>query len=648
MEWRVRLVDYDGVGVAELENAKVTRFPAHRLNDIPSAAFTLPIDDPKGVYCWLGTSRVQFIVDGTIWWVGEIVRPLARSDTSEVEFQCRFVNWPLSRRFVGKADRTNLAVDPEMELETGWTAAASGGDTVPTDTYETSTRVLGVQSLKLVSAAFGENAYATQTVSWTAGIIDDFITVAGWFYVDPTGYLGPAFENRGLYIFQDQGGASPDPGIFEIDDTHVGSWQRAETGVFVPAGTTADVEIRLYSPGGSIYWDAVSVTLMESGSYTDTDQASIIVQLVAHAQDTDYQKSNLNIGTDCPSTGVLRSRYYQHAEHAPIWDSIVEFTELENGVDVGMEWDADGTDVRLVSYYPSKGTARPLLKLECDANGSRGIASFSWSFDGERAASNVVVLGDGDGPDREEGGATDNTVFGGVILEDVLGPFTGAPIDTLDERATAYLAALKQPEVLEVTTAPYFDDYLYGTLVVGDTVPVFIDRGFVQVDGDYRVIGMQPLAGGGMTLELNSGASVVLRRPDPMTEIKRLERQVRELRRKVTPQEQDAEERSFPLGVGGTVIVTTTPPEYPPFTATVVGVRVSLGTAGTTTTTARILKNGTAVTDSSVSLTSGETDSGRLYFPMGWVKNTDYLELEVTAAGTGAANLNYALYYRRA
>lgn len=95
-----------------------------------------------------------------------------------------------------------------------------------------------------------------------------------------------------------------------------------------------------------------------------------------------------------------------------------------------------------------------------------------------------------------------------------------------------------------------------------------------------------------------------------------------------------------PFTWSGGLALSTSPPWTPPVTVFVSEVRVLLGTAGSSTSTVEIQKNGTMFEE--VDMTSSTTDSGKVetseFFEPG-----DLLTCEITAVGTGAADLTVVL-----
>ena len=273
----------------------------------------------------------------------------------------------------------------------------------------------------------------------------------------------------------------------KLDDDHpLDIWHRHEASVFVPPGATELVVTQLEAANGLTVWDDVRVTYSE-GSYWDRiDQRTIIGDLVEHAQDPAFGKSAVNLGHAGKRTGVRRSLDAPYDEHPNVWDIISSYTDPADGVDVSAEITPTTRAVRV--DYPAKGRRLPNLGLQL----GRNLASFAWAFPGENAASSVIVLGDGDGSDREEASAIDPEAFaGGLTLEEVFKAPEGTDIVALDRVAAERLAVVKSPETLAVTTYPFGPEKsrdLFGRILVGDVVPVAIRRGVLEVVGDYRVI----------------------------------------------------------------------------------------------------------------------------------------------------------------
>lgn len=436
----------------------------------PAAALVEPIGYEAHVYR-----------DDTCIFAGPIRTARWDLNSRVVRYSCENgLSYFADRNIDAGADRTNYLVNPEFEDDLdGWTAVNT------TATADTDWHVLGVKSARLEQASAHQNAYLHQTVEdFTATGVGSLLTAVGWFHIDPDEWLGEALDRLGLVVSRVAGGVIQASGVFDIDgDIPRGSDQRAEATVWLPPNAVEDIDVRLYSPGGVINWDACSLTLMESLSSVEDvddflmDQATIVANIVAFLQDTAYGKDNVAITADCPTTGVERERHYQFADHTPGLEAIVEFTELANGMDISC-----GPDRVFRTHYRRRGTDRTGTVTLTD--GSNCVLQ-SWAFEGHQAASGVVVLGEGDGPDREEGGASDSSLFGGRTVERVLTPRATVSIDTLDEMATEQLAVLSDPTVVEVEVT---EPDLVGLLEPGDTVAADAAVGGLVVDGNWRIM----------------------------------------------------------------------------------------------------------------------------------------------------------------
>lgn len=468
----------------ELANARVTRL-AVELNGPGAADITLPTVDPDAALLIPGREIQIYYEGGTdpLFW-GPIVRPQAGLD--ETTWQCQGLLWYFGRRFMGRADRVDQLTNGDFESsETGWSFS---GVTHSVNT-DPDFIISGTKSEKLTGALADHTTYAYQVFSHGGVTIPpwpgDYMTGSAYVFV-PAGpvYEGPAFQDRGLaLVHKDAAGAVVGFAFAPInDDTPKDEFVHLETGVpNVKGGET--VEVRLYPPHGDAYYDLVTLTFMESlsfGTYggAGADVTTILEGIVEYAQDTAAGKSDLNIGTAGDPTGSLLHVAYQFAEHRNILDAILEYVR-QGTCDISIE--ISGT-TRTFTVWPDRKGSLYGTTLELDVN----VAGFTWSQDLEQAASSVVLLGPGDGPDRPEGGATDTSFAGGAFTAEIVEQVADdTTIGQLDVRAAERLAVAARPEILEVTTLPAAG--VIGDLAVGDTVPVVISHGWVDIDDTYRV-----------------------------------------------------------------------------------------------------------------------------------------------------------------
>lgn len=536
-ERRFLIVDPDGEPLGEIENAVAGKVE-WRLNKPTSWSFSVSVFDPKAslitaqrfreVQVWRG--------DQLLTW-GPIVR-VGVSAGGMLEVSGYDCLWYLYRRFIGDADRRNYIPNPSFESGlTGWTTSGFvsprepvAGRTGAVITVE-DRAILGTKSAKLDRPSdtwpqYGSILY--HSFGWEAPATDpeNVWTAAVWCYVPSSDFRGWTNDvisevNGGLFIGRysttaftsvesDDGAVTTlSPDVIEeasrlfTDDTPKDQWFRLEVPLTVPTtGSPELIHIGLHGILGSVYWDAASLTLNERLLFTDTDQALIAEGIVEHAQDPAYSKSELRIGTDCPLTGVVRDREYVHSEHPGVGRALDEFVDLDNGFDHRIEYTPTTRTYRI--DFPQAGSYRPRYGLDYGGN----VVAIDWQFDGEAATSSVVILGDGDGSDREEGAAVDTSTYAnGLTLEEVIVAPPESKIDALDNQAAEALAIGLDPQTVKVRTKPN-PSKVIGYVKPGDIVPLTAYRGALEIPGDpYRIVTMTLETDSSVTMTLNRRAS---------------------------------------------------------------------------------------------------------------------------------------------
>lgn len=461
------------------------------LNEAGTASFQYATLTPNGQVVQALSREVQIWRHGRLLWWGIPVRPEANS--KRVSWRARELQWAFDHRYFGRADRDNYLDNPQFENGlTSWVTVNT------TPTIVDSQKVLGAHAVQLEQITAQQDAYLEQALLVTGTGVGTLWTLTGWYFIPPETWEGEAIGARGLTITrQNLVGEIQESGVYEISGATVrGLWQRAEVTVWTPPDVTEYLLVRTYSPAIHIVWDALSLTIMESLSSVSSgypnydwtsDESEMIERIVQHAQDPAYNKSDLNIGTYCPIVGRRIEKHYQFAEHGNIGDALREYPK-EGGPD---QWVEVTPTTRTFRTAARRGTHRPnaaryLAYSQARGRGVGNMAEeFSWAFDGEQAVSSSTILGNGDGPDREEGGHVDPALFGGFTMERVEQAPPSASIDSLDRLASEMVVTLSNPELLTVS---FKQPELIGVLMPGDTFPVLIDYGFVQVDAVYRVV----------------------------------------------------------------------------------------------------------------------------------------------------------------
>ena len=348
-------------------------------------------------------------------------------------------------------------------------------------------------TVQTVQTATGHKQYAYQTIYYTNPVSNKkavTVTLVGWVYIED--FIGPAADGWGIYLewFKPDGpwdfGISQGYSYVSLNaDTPRDRWVRMECSLTIPAdGVAYLIMWRAYPPAGTAVFDEISVTFTEQLGYFDIDQALIVKALVEHAQDPAMGKSDLNIGTNTPLTGVLRTREYPFIDRQQVSEALSEFPTLADGVETEVVVTPDTRTY--TTYYPRKGRVKDIT-LALGVN----IASFDVDVDGEQTSSQIIVQAEGEGSDREEGYAENRDLLEGIVLEKVYNATPGSAVSSLTAQARRGLGRYRKPVVIpSITSKPGLTNELLDQVVTGDIVTVDIRRGWMQALGLYRIVGI--------------------------------------------------------------------------------------------------------------------------------------------------------------
>lgn len=430
-----------------------------------------------------GRREVQIFRDGRCIFWGVPLQ--ARADLEFVRFSCVGLLWYYTRRYFGPVQNNYLS--PNEDFEAGLTNWAGVNTTA---TISTEWRALGTQSVKLVQTTDGQDGYLYRRYTTTTTTQPVFFAVKALCHIKGSGWVGPAYEERGLYVEQQStpGGAAVGEVKWEPINEHTPRDHhrpvRLETGITVPAGVTRTIEVRLYSPGGTVYWDATAMATEESvGSRVAGDPANIIITRVnRYAQDATQGKSDLNIGTDAaPGTYPTLVRIYQYFDNGNIWDALREYAS-EGVCDLEVIWNEfDPTTRHIMVWAGGKGTHKAGAPVTL---GTNVVTGFSYDVNAGAITTKPRVLGQGEGADREIGEAIDTSLMDGLVLESVDSAPLEAPIDSLRRLADEALAKARNP--VRVPQFRLRASDVFGAVYIGDTVPVTANYGYIQEAGASR------------------------------------------------------------------------------------------------------------------------------------------------------------------
>ena len=523
--YRLELLRPDGTKISSLDKAVIGPI-TWELNGNGSFSFTMATLDPKTADIEVPDREVQVWRGDDLMAWGVIVR--ASGDADTVEFQCVGLGWYLTRRMIGRAEVNHLrngsfednsdywwlgrygVLEPGANRDpAAWTSEVRndfsymGGKSIYQ--YANATVDFGINAMQFIAPWEVDPVTSPEGDNWT---VSAWCFIPSWLYVKErnvsvessaitTGLtFNRASTTEVVNITVPGVGTITVPKLIEtitipiLDDTPRDVWHRLEATLKQPVnpGVTEWLQVELGTPIGGIFWDEVSMVRDESLYFNNADQAMIMRGLVEHAQDPAYGKNDLRIGTDCPLTGITRTRVFQFFNHEIISDCLAEIPEMWQGLD----WDivCTKTERRYTTYYPMKGMRKPANPLILGLN----VAEVSVAVDGEQTSNRIVVMADtgATGASREEAYVSDDTALSdGLILEMAYNALPGSSIPSLGAQADRGLRRYRSPVTIPtVKTYERRGSELLGAVHTGDVVRVVVNQGWIDLDAEYRIIAM--------------------------------------------------------------------------------------------------------------------------------------------------------------
>jgi Big-like domain-containing protein len=494
-DYELVAVDRNG-GNAQVLNDAETNGPIRwELNQPGSFSFSVPVASTDAQQIAPLTRELQIWRRKRLIWWGVIIRTSV-TDLTRYEVQCMGLLWYFSKRFFGRAARENWLQNGSFDEGNlrGWDPVGVTAQAVT----EWGARPGVTYQANLDQQGSGDDTFITQSVLLPRGKV---WTLSAWYHIRlDTTWVGPAYDGRGLFVER----LVPDlSGVDEIkfdvieDETVRGVFHRSVLQFTSPPDRETLYRVRLYAtrhtnptpdaprPPGGIIWDHVQLVAMESSSWPYADIATILAGIISHAQDPAFQKSNLNITAATAPTGVILDRTYQHADHRNIGDALQEFAD-QGLCDFDITYDAGGRTRAFRSYAPRKGSLRGDLTLELGGLIKRVGTIDS---DGSAVATNVVIMGEGNGPDREEAGAYDTSGTDGLVLESFEAAQAGTHHDLLPLIASERL--MRRRAVVEIPQLTLDVAVLDAGVTTGDVLPVLIQLPNYSIDDSYRIVAME-------------------------------------------------------------------------------------------------------------------------------------------------------------
>ena len=518
MAWSAKVVEVDATNtvVRTLVNCNIGEVPMVPLN--PRGETFCPITIPKhevgsavGQYDDIRLGREIQIFDGaSLKFQGVPMKRQARSSDGAITIPVYDLGWYLTKANIDAPVRDLLTNGTFEAGTTGWTAVGC------TMTVDSSRVRRGSASLKLVGTSTFAEQYIKQTVAVTGTGVGTALTVRAHFNIDA--WTGPAIYSRGLFIQSSNGGTvetfNDHAGVID-DDTALAldEWQRLEADTWVPPLAARTIEVRFYVGNATIYVDEIGLfkpTSLAIAPGAGEDIATTANRIVSFVQDSAYSKSTKHITqTTAPTTGIkfYFPKSWQYADHTPADTALDEIVKL--GVDYSIA--TTTTTKTFTVHYPQKGVTTPSVTLTFPAG---NVASYEFDEDYDAVETAVTVLGEGEGPDREEGYAYDALDVDGMVLQGLESVPPGTTVDKLDPLADSRLALRKRPVVrLTMVTKGAV------SVATGDLVTLAVSDGVISLSGSWRVIEAYhlPKTDGCLRLVLNDTAESLVLDGDDVT-----------------------------------------------------------------------------------------------------------------------------------
>lgn len=403
-------------------------------------------------------------------------------------------------------DRADAIAAEALTIKPDATIIATGmGEKHPVSTNETSggradNRRIEV-SYRPAEPVRGHGQYLSQSYSITVKEKEKRrrrVTLRGWVYIQS--FEGAAANAYGM-VLERQDPTKPhknpryaDAGYKKVyarkwqpisADSPRHRWIRMEVSMMVPSdGKTYVLEARIFPCSGVVYWDEVDLYVDGALNYVNEEQANMVRDLVDHAQDPDYGKSDLNIGRRVAKTGVKRTRRYSFAEHGVIGDHLNEFSTLGDG----MEWDIVITPTKrtLRTYHPRKARKTD-YRLVLGGN----VSQASIDVDSTMLATKVLIMAnDVEEYAREEKAVTDDSLHT-VTLETAYLATPGTSISSLRAQARRGIERYRKPiYVPSVTTNPIYVREITRKVHTGTILHVEIQNEWYTTVSKHRVTEM--------------------------------------------------------------------------------------------------------------------------------------------------------------
>lgn len=193
-------------------------------------------------------------------------------------------------------------------------------------------------------------------------------------------------------------------------------------------------------------------------------------------------KSDVNVDTYCPRTGVNRDRRVLFPSNTTGKSALADLANLADGLEWGYAYTA--TTRTFTTQSPKMGTYRGTCPLRLTPAGAT-MGNVRWAVQGDQGRNVIHAITAGES--RATGSATDTSDFADALtLDEVLTAPADIADDDLADWAEQRRQAVRRPVTVTCTIPadPYWTDR---GLSAGDRVPVTVIRGDLRAVGVMRV-----------------------------------------------------------------------------------------------------------------------------------------------------------------
>lgn len=429
--------------------------------------------------------------DACRWWGVPLSYELESPEA--IRYRCRDLKYLLHRRAFGPI-QTEFLLNPDFEDGTDeWTAVGC------TFTVDGDWKALGTQSAKLVESAAGEDSYIYQRFEVTTTTDPVFFAAKVLLRIVGAGWLGPALEERGLYLeLQETPGGPLVAGVAPVWEVVNNAQPKdafepilLEKGITVPAGLTdAVVEVRLYSPGGTARYDHASTHTEESvGSDLDGNPADEVLAIVTdYANDPDWGKSPLALpvtvfGASAPT--LIRHHQFYLANN--ILEAMNEYV-AEGLLEWDIVWPDDGSERGVNIWTEGRGDTIDPGDFSIEFPGN--AVGIRYGADGTNVTTKARTTGRGSKATQDVFEAIDTSQMDGLTLESVDSAPPDSTTDALARLSAEKVARNREPLDSSAFRVPAAT--VWGVVGIGDEITVNADWGpAVQVSTTKRIASLE-------------------------------------------------------------------------------------------------------------------------------------------------------------